>query len=158
MSDAVDHGMPRPRSLRASVAADAEQILRRCRRQVRVRAVRASGPGGQNVNKVSTAVQVSFDVANCTALEPPIKRRLLRLGGKRSTASGILLIHSDAHRSQLENRKQAMRELQDLLARSLSAPRVRVPTPPTKSAREERLRLKKLRGQVKQIRSSRELD
>jgi ribosome-associated protein len=153
----MDHGMRQP-LLSASLAAEARQILRRCRHQVSIRAVRASGPGGQNVNKVSTAVQLSFDVVNCAALEPPLKRRLLRLGGKRSTAEGVLLVQSDAHRSQLENRKQALRELQDLVARSLTAPRPRVPTRPTKAAREERLRTKKHRSKVKQSRSISEPD
>jgi len=140
------------------MAGRAAQVLDRCQRQLSFRAVRAGGPGGQNVNKVSTAVQLRFDVANCTALTPSVKKRLLRLGGKRVTAGGVLIIQSDAHRSQLENRKQAVRELKDLLTRSLPVPRTRLPTRPTKSAREERLRSKKHRSLVKRDRSTTDLD
>ena len=154
VSDPIDQGVRRPRSPSASLAALVERILRNCRRQLSFRAVRAAGPGGQNVNKVSTAVQLRFDVGNCTALAPPVTRRLLRLGGKRAIAGSVLLIQSDSHRSQLENRKQAIRELKGLLARSLSTPRTRVPTHPTKAARAQRLRAKRLRGRIKRERSS----
>jgi ribosome-associated protein len=143
----------RPRSPSASLTAEAARLLRKCGRHVDFRAVRAAGPGGQNVNKVATAVQLRFDVAKCSALAPSVSSRLLRLGGKRVTAGGVLLIQSEAHRTQLENRKQAMRELTEMLARSLPPPRARVPTHPTKAAREQRLRSKKQRSRLKRVRS-----
>jgi ribosome-associated protein len=110
------------------------------------------------VNKVSTAVQLRFDLGKCTALDPLVKRRLQRLGGKRVTAGGILLIQADAHRTQLENRRQAILELKDILARALLAPRRRIQTRPTRAAREERLRSKKQRSHLKRTRSGADLE
>jgi len=115
--------------------------------------VRASGPGGQNVNKVATAVQLRFDLAASAVLAPEVKARLRALAGHRVTAEGALLIVARNHRSQGENRREAGERLAELVRRSLVAPKARRATAPTRAARERRLegktrvqRVKRLRG------------
>ena len=120
-------------------------------REVEERFVRASGPGGQNVNKVSTAVELRFDVS-ASSLPSEVKARLLVLGASRVTADGVLLIDSRGHRTQARNREAARERLVELIAQAARPPRRRKATKPRRAAREKRLEVKKLRGRVKALR------
>jgi ribosome-associated protein len=119
--------------------------------EVDERFVRASGPGGQNVNKVATAVELRFDV-NASPLTAPVKARLLELAGKRIIADGILLIDSREYRTQAENREAARARLINLIEQATRIPKQRTRTKPKRSAREKRLQTKKLRSDVKRSR------
>ena len=120
-------------------------------REIDERFVRASGPGGQNVNKVSTAVELRFDV-RASSLPSDVKERLLTVAGSRMTADGGPLIDSREHRTQARNREAARQLFIHLVAQAAKKPRRRKPTKPRPGAREKRLESKKLRGQLKELR------
>jgi ribosome-associated protein len=114
--------------------------------------VRSSGPGGQNVNKVSTAVQLRFDAARSPSLSDGVRERLARLAGKRMTSDGVLVIVARRHRSQQKNREDAVERLLSLLRRAAVAPKTRRKTKPTKQSKERRLENKRRTSQIKQKR------
>lgn len=126
-------------------------------REISERFVRASGPGGQNVNKVATAVELRFDISR-SSLPSDVKQRLIALAGQRVTGDGVLLIDSRAHRTQGQNRESALARLVALIERATRRPKTRRPTRPKAGAREKRLASKKRRGTIKALRTGKAED
>jgi ribosome-associated protein len=116
--------------------------------------IRASGPGGQNVNKVSSAVQLRFDMAGTTALSDAVKSRLRALAGRRVTDDGAILITARNQRSQDHNRREALERLADLISKALIVPKTRKATRPTRASKERRLESKTRQQQTKKARRS----
>ena len=114
--------------------------------------IRSSGPGGQNVNKVSTAVQLRFDIANSPSLINEAKARLIQLAGKRVSGDGVLVITANRFRTQEKNREDALNRFHELIRKALEKPRPRHKTKPTKASKEKRLDEKKKRGEIKRLR------
>ena len=127
-------------------------------REIVIEYICASGPGGQNVNKVSSAAQLRFDILNSPSLPPYAKMRLIKLAGKRVTNDGILVIEARRHRAQEQNRADALRRFQDLLQKALEKPKQRKETMPTGASKEKRLAAKKRRGEVKRIRQDKSFE
>lgn len=123
-------------------------------KELEERFVRSSGPGGQNVNKVSTAVELRFDFAGNTSIPPAAKARLVKLAGRRLTDDGVLIIQADRFRTQDMNRSDARKRLIELIAESLIAPKPRIKTKPSRGSKERRLKAKTERSGVKKMRSS----
>jgi ribosome-associated protein len=124
-------------------------------RELQERFVRASGPGGQNVNKVATAVQLRFDVHHSPGLPDDVRERLALLAGSRLTRDGVIVIAAQRHRTLERNRKDALDRLVQLIRRAAEPPRTRRATKPTAASRERRLQSKRHRAVVKDLRQTR---
>ena len=120
--------------------------------EVRMTFVRSSGPGGQNVNKVATAAQLRFDVKGSASLSGAVKARLIRLAGRRVTEEGVLIIDARQHRTQKQNRDEAIERLIALIRRAAPPPKRRRKTRPTAASRKKRLESKRRRSQTKHLR------
>ncbi len=121
-------------------------------RELQLEYIRASGPGGQNVNKVATAVQLRFDIINSPSLASDVKGRLIRFAGNRVNADGVLLIEAKRFRTQEQNREDALHRFVELVRKALVPPKPRRKTKPTRASREKRLKAKSIRGEIKSMR------
>ena len=119
--------------------------------EIETKAIQSQGPGGQKVNKVATAIHLSFDVSR-SSLPEPAKRRLLNSKDHHLTREGVLIIRAQDHRSQEANRQTALRKLAEVLRSSLVSPKRRRPTQPSKASKEKRLRSKTIRSRAKSLR------
>ncbi len=121
--------------------------------EIRLNFIRSSGPGGQNVNKVSTAVQLRFDVAHSPSLPEEIRQRLFQLASHRISKEGLLIIEAHSHRSQEENRREAFNRLIALLRKAFQRRKIRLRTMPPASSKRKRLEAKKRRSELKKMRA-----
>ena len=121
-------------------------------KEIHLRFVRASGPGGQNVNKVATSVQLRFDVGNSPSIPGDVRVRLIRMAGRRITQDGILIIEARQFRTQERNREDAIGRLVSLIRRAVEKPKLRKKTRPSLAAKERRIEGKKKRGITKKMR------
>jgi ribosome-associated protein len=123
-------------------------------RDIQFEFIRASGPGGQNVNKVASSVQLRYDILNSSTLEPDVKQRLIKLVKNRISASGILIIEAKRYRTQEQNKLDAINRLIFLIQKAAHEPQKRIKTKPTFSSKAVRVDEKKRRGEVKRTRQS----
>jgi ribosome-associated protein len=138
--------MPEPIQITRTVSIDPSEIEETF--------VRGSGPGGQNVNKVASAVQLRFDLAHSPGIPEPMKRRVMALGGSRMTKDGVIVITSNSHRDQPLNRAEALARLVALLKEGAYPPKPRIATRPTLASKRRRLEAKAGRAEVKRFRAS----
>lgn len=122
--------------------------------EISVTFIRAGGPGGQNVNKVATAAQLRFDLRHSPSLPPAVKARLKRLAGSRLTREGEIVITARSHRTQLDNRQEAVDRLVALIREAAVPPKFRVPTRPSRAAKRKRTDAKTQRGATKRLRKA----
>jgi ribosome-associated protein len=130
------------------------QIVHDCQRELRLDFIRASGPGGQNVNKVATGIQLRFDILGSSYLDAASKRRMIRAVGRRATPGGVLIIEATRYRTQARNRADAMSRFVAIVEKSLKPPKLRRKTSASSASKERRLQSKKKRARIKQIRAS----
>ena len=141
-NDMIGYSLAMPLDVSPRISIPDEELTERF--------IRASGPGGQNVNKVSTAVELRFDLAHSPSIPEDVRARALRIAGHRLTQNGLLIIKAQRFRTQERNRADAREQLVALLEASLHAPKLRRPTKPTRTAKAKRTDSKVIRGRVKQ--------
>jgi ribosome-associated protein len=127
-------------------------------RELEINYIQASGPGGQNVNKVATAVQLRFDVRQTKALPEEVKSRLMKLAGKRMSQDGILVLEATRFRTQERNREDALERFRVLVEKAIEPPKTRKKTKPSEASQEERLKEKKHRSDTKRMRARHSLE